>query len=939
MAKSSYVQSSFTGGEWAAEVQGRAEENAYKTGMNKCLNYYPVVQGALTRRQGIQRLGYTRAGPARCVAFDVPANQVVLEFTNDGLAGLTDVGHIRFWQGTRYLTNEVRNVTSISTANPAVVTVSASETWSTGDNVFFSFNYGKAGDAAPNVAGLAFKAFPITVISGTTFSIPIDGSTLGWLGPSSPSANYTVSRIAELVSPYITATSSAFQGVNGEWEFCSFCQDESQLIITHPRFAPRTLQVTPGSGFGFTLNTLTLYDGPYLDINTTTTTLTPSAISGTITVTASATTGINGGQGFLSTDVGRHIRMWSAPAPWDRTSNAYVIGSVVLYTDGNAYVALKNDNGPASNNGVAAPPGNVDHWALIGNPSTWCWLIITVVTDTTHVTATIQQSTTTANNTMYNALATSIWQLGLYSDTTGYPTVGTFHENRLYLAGQTPNRVDGSMVGGSSLTNAYGTFSPTTDDGTVGDANAVAAIAKTNRNNTILWLSSDDQGLLIGFLTEEGKFKASNLDDPITPSSVQFRRLTNYGSAPGWPDPIPQPSTTIFGTYPSPDATIQTGQQAVSPAGYGVQPVLAGRMHLFVQRMQRKVIEMGHPTEAGTFYMPNTVTDLTLTAPHLTVTGVQEMAYVQNPKPVLWARRRDGALIGATYMRDRDNLIVGWHEHLLGKVSTQTVPRVVRSMCSAPSLDQTTDFLYVVTTDGTVAPPKYVTKAVHFDGLTHLLNSSCVATDSRYVAVFFWFRGWNSSTFNTVFALEPAGNYGVWAAINNDGGGSTPQYFESQLRAHSNVGNYHATSNKRAQDTSWHSVLFAADTVAGTGAIYIDDVLVTNNVNAPSSTTASFNGYPMYIGDDTFSDPINGDAAIVWCQLGMNLLSGGFIPEATRRKFTTAANKPMDPAGYPGGTPLLLLNGDASSFSTNQGSCGTFTVTGTLTNASTSPSD
>lgn len=701
MGNMSYVQSDFTGGEFAPEVQGHIESDAYKRGMNRSLNGYPVVQGAWTRRQGFQRLGQTRAGPARIESFDVTGNEVVLEFSNDGANPGPDVGHIRFWQGTRRLANGTAQVVSISTANPALLTITPAVTWVTGDNIFFSFDYGAAGDPAPNIAGLA-GTFTLTKVSTTTFSIPIDGSTLGWLAPASgTSANYIVTRIAEVTAPYITSTSAAFQGINGEWEFCSFCQDESQIIITHPRFAPRTLQVTPGVGFGFTLSTLALYDGPYYDINKTTTTLTCSAVSGSVTITASSTTGINGGSGFVSTDVGRHVRMFNTPAAWDSTSNSYIVGSVVLYTDGNAYVALKTTNGPSSNNGVAAPPGNVDHWALIGNPSLWCWAIITAVTNTTHVTATIEQSTQSMNVALYTNTATTQWQLGLYSDTTGYPTVATFHENRLWFSGLVPNRADGSMVPGpTNMPSQYGTFSPTADDGTVGDANAIASIAKANQNNPILWLSSDDQGLLFGTLSNEGKLKASALDDPLTPSSEQVRRLTSYGSAPGWPDPYPLPAASEFGTWPSPNATTILGQSALSPAGYGIQPILAGRMHVFIQRMQRKVIELGHPTEAGTFYMPNTVNDLTMNASHLTVTGVQELAYVQNPKPFLWARRRDGQLIGCTYIREEQKVIAGWHQHILGKDPNRARDRMVRSMCAAPALDQAQDFLYIVTTDG-----------------------------------------------------------------------------------------------------------------------------------------------------------------------------------------------------------------------------------------------
>ncbi len=83
MPKSSYLQSSFLGGEWAPEVQGRSEADAYRTGMNKCVNYFPIEQGSLLRRQGTQYIGHTKAGAAgRLTGFDLASGPLQLEFTD-----------------------------------------------------------------------------------------------------------------------------------------------------------------------------------------------------------------------------------------------------------------------------------------------------------------------------------------------------------------------------------------------------------------------------------------------------------------------------------------------------------------------------------------------------------------------------------------------------------------------------------------------------------------------------------------------------------------------------------------------------------------------------------------------------------------------------------------------------------------------------------------
>ena len=51
-------------------------------------------------------------------------------------------------------------------------------------------------------------------------------------------------------------------------------------------------------------------NGPYLDANTTTTTITPQQTAAATgkTLTLSAVTGVNGGVGWLATDVGRIVK-------------------------------------------------------------------------------------------------------------------------------------------------------------------------------------------------------------------------------------------------------------------------------------------------------------------------------------------------------------------------------------------------------------------------------------------------------------------------------------------------------------------------------------------------------------------------------------------------------------------------------------------------------
>ena len=79
-----------------------------------------------------------------------------------------------------------------------------------------------------------------------------------------------------------------------------YAQSNDVLYIVHPSLRPKKLTRT-GHAI-WTFSDIQFIDGPYLDINSSPTTLTPSAITGAITITASSNL-------FVSTDVGRLVRI------------------------------------------------------------------------------------------------------------------------------------------------------------------------------------------------------------------------------------------------------------------------------------------------------------------------------------------------------------------------------------------------------------------------------------------------------------------------------------------------------------------------------------------------------------------------------------------------------------------------------------------------------
>lgn len=334
------------------------------------------------------------------------------------------------------------------------------------------------------------------------------------------------------------------------------CQNTDTMYVMHKTYPQRKL--VRASSISWSIPVIDFLDGPYLNTNTTTTTLTLGGTTGSVSVTASAITGINGGAGFAATDIGRLIR-WKDPA------------------------------------------------------NNWTWLKITAWTSTTVVTALIRGANASA------ATATINWRLGVWSDTTGYPTCATFFGDRLYFGGATsyPDRLDGSNVGD------YENFAPSNPAGTVADNNAVSFTLNSTTVNAILWMADNAQGLLVGTAGAEWVVTPTTLGEALTPTNVNAKVQTRYGSK-------------------------------------AVAPILTGKTVLFLQRAGRKIREYLYNWEENGFSAP----DVTILSEHITVGGIKQMAFQSEPQSICYAVRNDGTLLSLTYEKAQE--VYGWARQVLG---------------------------------------------------------------------------------------------------------------------------------------------------------------------------------------------------------------------------------------------------------------------------------
>lgn len=640
MADSSFVQSNFQGGEFSPFAQGRTDLPSYRFGMNVCRNGYPLQEGAWVRRSGTRHSGPTYlGGVGRVMSFDFEkTSPYVLEFTDGKLrmravstqtGGLTNPLPNTFRLVT---TNDNQQIAGISTATPAVVQTSGAHGWATNDQVTFLFGDVTSANATPLLCN---RIFTVTVVDPTHVSIAdgitgaaIDGSTLGWSAVTAPLGSMVIARALMITVPYVSS----------QWSTLRSVQAETQLVLLHTSYLPRALTVlalpTASAFSTFTFTSVALIDGPYLDPPTDGTTITPNALTGAVQLTASSVAPINKGLGFLATDVGRLIRLRSEPADW-AVGTAYIVGDAVKF-NGAYFTCIQAGTG-------FKPDVYTAYWTIDPTVATWSWAIITVRTSSTVVTAVIH-----GPNLLYVA-AIKNWRLGVYSDTTGYPTCGVYYQGRLWLGGAVANRFD------ASRSNAIFDMTPTAADGTVADDNAISYIFNADDVNPILWMAGAANGINCGTLSGEWLINAPTAG-PITPTNISAQRGTEYGSE-------------------------------------NIEAIHSGLTLIFVQRFARSLLEYFPDVFSARYTAPN----LSKTGKHLTVTGVREIRYQQELTPIIWGRCADGSLFGVTY--ERSNLFssqgpefAGWHRHDLGS------GRLVESISTGPSPDGTLDTLAMVTT-------------------------------------------------------------------------------------------------------------------------------------------------------------------------------------------------------------------------------------------------
>jgi len=284
MARVAVQLTNFTGGELSPRLDGRNDLNKYSSGCKTLENMIVYPHGSAARRSGTQFAAEVKdsSKKTRLIPFEFSTTQTyMMEFGNQ---------YIRFYKDNGQILESDVTISGATQANPVVITATG-HGYSNGDEISITGVVG--------MTELNNKRYLVANKTTNTFEITdVDGTNINGTGFTAYTSGGVANRVYEISTPYLTA----------ELFDIKFAQSADVMYITHPNHEVEKLSRTGHTSW--TLADVDFTDGPYLDNNITTTTLNPGShtVGTGVAVVASATTGINGGSGFLATDVGRLIR-------------------------------------------------------------------------------------------------------------------------------------------------------------------------------------------------------------------------------------------------------------------------------------------------------------------------------------------------------------------------------------------------------------------------------------------------------------------------------------------------------------------------------------------------------------------------------------------------------------------------------------------------------
>lgn len=602
------LQASLTGGEISSSLWARTDLARWSTSLKTCRNFFVRPTGGVSNRAGLEFVyALDATSEAALIPFIFSSEQAyMLVFQEESVKVFADGAYV---DNTSPAT--ITNITRTHSLHDIyTVTTSAPHGFSDGDYVTIA---GVIDTFDVEVNGV----WQIDVLSATTFFYIITGSH-AHIG--SYTSGGTATGPVALTTPYQSEDLASLR----------FTQSADVVTIVNQLYTP--YEFVRIGATSFTFSAIDDFEGgPFLDENVTATTVTASAATGVVTLTASTAI-------FTSDHIGSifKIRMEDLSGLLKWEPNKLVAASGVdpdtapatRLSEGKFYSASGNAAAPSGGTftGLNAPShdegiendGDGSELAGVANSRTGVkWQYVHSLFGIAEITA-IGGGGTTATATALSYIpvvspATTVnWSFGAWSEEQGYPALVTYYQDRLVFA-NTPGAPQTEWASKTGDYHNFSTSSPQVEDDSIRQA------LNARQINEIVELLPMDQ--LIA-LTASSSWASPKRGEAWTPLTIGY-------------DP-----------------------QSFDGAAF-IRGILTGDSALFVQNGATKVRDLLYKTDSDKF----SGDELTILARHLfdNEHTIVDMDYAKEPHGILWIVRSDGALIGLTYLKEQE--VIGWHRH------------------------------------------------------------------------------------------------------------------------------------------------------------------------------------------------------------------------------------------------------------------------------------
>lgn len=425
-----------------------------------------------------------------------------------------------------------------------------------------------------------------------------------------------------------------------------FTQSADTLFICHKNYPVKTL--FRNSDTSWTLSDFQFIEGPFSADNTSDITVTPSGISGDISITSSSdifSSGMVGGLIRISQEVLGQTVGWGTEELNNQPSGAIkcngdwtmVVGDT---WNGSLQVQQSNDNGATwlavanytiwTGGSPITDSGNTGHFCLLRlYGSAWedsgsATLTATSFIQDGYVKITQYNSATSVNgivqvdrnNYIYSLGSTEptrLWAIGSWNNDYGYPAVASFYQNRLCFA-STRHEPLGFWASNTGDYNRFRVQSEVQDD------DSISVTLVSGRANEVLNMVSMN-ALLCFTYGSEWRINSGSGRSALSPTTINATQQSAEGSN-------------------------------------NVPPLIINDRMLFITKLGDSVRDFAYDYSYDSYKG----TDQTLYSRHLFENHkIVDWAYQKSPDEVIWCVRDDGVLLSFTYIYDEK--IYSWAKH------------------------------------------------------------------------------------------------------------------------------------------------------------------------------------------------------------------------------------------------------------------------------------